>query len=649
MADLEELWVVVVEWRAAPSTAALVIHLLETWPSVNIIVVSCGGAFVGWPHERLTVLPTQNLGYAGGNNAGFRVALERGARWVMVLNNDAYPLPGSLERLLRTATSQPALGACGAVLVNWSERGLEVNSGTGFDWSTGRTAPAPAAEAGAPVQFPCGAMVLFTAEALTAVGGFDANLFLYYEEIDWCERARAAGFEVTVDPDARGLHLGFRSTARAARAVTYYSARNRLWVLRRYARAHGVPLSVAGQAVVIAHTLGSLARRRRYSLLLPYAKGSAAGLGQLPATSDSDETATSQQRWETRDTVDARRSPPKSATRLRSWLAHDEFAERPLRVILRRLQFEFERRALPGRLTKDRMVMLDGDLRFWVRLFDDIERNVFLLGVYDHAAARAFARLVPSGGTAVDIGAHVGQFALLAARAAGASGAVVAFEPQPIIRERLNRNIEANHFTNIEVLSCALSDRRGMSAFHATENDSNSGLASLCSSPSTCSLAHIEVETDTLDDVLLSRCVSSVDVIKIDVEGEEAGALRGARRVLEQYRPAVLFEANDALPGTPITSAAIEVLRAMGYSFFAPGPSDGEQPNLVACANTDVLGSLTTAGRPRNLIALHPKSPNAATAQCWVNHFPLMTAPHPHTITDSQGKPSPPCPTSPAR
>lgn len=618
MADPEDLWIVVVEWRSAPSAAALVTHLLQTWPSVNVVVVSCGGAFVGWRHERLTVVPTRNLGYAGGNNTGFRVALERGARWVLVLNSDAYPLPGSLEQLLHTARSQSGLGACGATLVNWSGGKVEVNSGTGFDWATGSTAPAPAPEPGDPVQFPCGAMVLFSAEALQAVGGFDSNLFLYYEEIDWCERARAAGFEVTVDPGARGLHLGYRSTARAARAVTYYSARNRLWVLRRYAKAHGVPLSVARQAVVIAHTLGSLVRRRRCSLVIPYILGAAAGLGRLPAVSDSDETATRQQRWETQDAVNARSRPPTSATRLRSWLAHGEFAERPLRVILRRLQFEFERRAVPGRLTKDRMVMLDGDLRFWVRLFDDIERNVFLLGVYDHAAARAFERLVPPGGTAVDIGAHVGQFALLAARAAGTSGAVVAFEPQPLIRERLNRNIEANRFTNIEVLSCALSDRRGMSAFHATENDSNSGLASLCSSPSTCSLAHIEVETDTLDDVLLSRCVSSLDVIKIDVEGEEASVLRGARRVLEQYRPAVLFEANDALPGTPITSAAIEVLRGMGYRFFAPGPSDGEQPNLVACADTDVLDALTTVGRPRNLIALHPLSPNTMRAQRWI-------------------------------
>ncbi|MGI9119633.1 MAG: FkbM family methyltransferase [Acidimicrobiales bacterium] len=622
MADLDDLWVVVVEWRSGHTAAGLVTHLLDTWPAVKVVVVSCGGTFPGWAHPRLTVLATPNLGYAGGNNAGFRIALDQGARWVLVLNSDAYPLPGSLERLVRTAASLPGAALCGAGLVNWSYGVLEVNCGTSFDWMSGSTAPAPVPEAGAAVPFPCGAMALFRGEALETVGGFDANLFLYYEEIDWCERARAAGFEVTVDPGARGLHLGARSTARAAKAVTYYSARNRLWVLRRYSQAHGIQLSGTCQALAVSRALGSLVRGGQVNLVAPYLLGASAGLGPVPPVADSDEVAISQQRWETRDASNVGRRSKGTFPRVRAWLDQDELAERPLRVVVRRAQFEIERRAFPGRLVEDRPALLDGDLRMWVRLSDDIERNVFLLGLYDHRAARAFERLVPPGGTAVDVGAHVGQFSLLAARAAGPTGAVVAFEPQPLIRERLGRNIEANSLGNVDVLACALSDHAGVRPFHATENQANSGLASLCPSPSSCSFAHVEVETDTLDHVLHTRGVSRVDVVKIDVEGEEAGVLLGARRVLEEHRPAVLFEANDALGGPPMTSAAIEVLRGMGYDFFVPGPSDGEQPNLVACEDLEVLASLTSSGRPQNLIALHPGSPNASLARRWVAQFP---------------------------
>lgn len=295
---------VIVEWRSAARSALLVRHILETWSELQVVVVDCGGRFTGWPHPRLTIVSTPNLGYAGGNNVGFRTALEHGARWVVALNSDAYPLPGSLERLVETVSRRAELAACGAALVTWSGAGPETTTGTAVNWVTGSSSSRPVVEAGSPVEFACGAMVLFRAAALAKVGGFDANLFLYYEEIDWCERARAAGFEVTVDPGARALHLYSRSTSRAMRAVTYYRARNRLWVLRRYSYCHGVRFSPFRQLRTIAHALSSLVRRGRYALVVPYIRGAWDGYKGLPLVVDSDATAAAQQRWEAKDAVD---------------------------------------------------------------------------------------------------------------------------------------------------------------------------------------------------------------------------------------------------------------------------------------------------------------------------------------------------------
>lgn len=302
MHELRSTWVVIVEWRSAARTTWLVEHVLATWPTVRVVVVACDASFHGWPDPRLTVVPVRNLGYAGGNNVGFRTALAAGARWVVVLNSDAYPLPGSLEHLIDTVSGHDDRAACGAALVRWCPAGpVEVTAGTGFDWKTGRTSQTPVRAAGAPVQFACGAMVLFRAEALHTVGGFDANLFLYCEEIDWCERARAAGLQVTVDPGARAIHLGSRSTIRTLRAVSYFSARNRLWVLRRYAARHGVRVSKLRQALTIGHTLGSFVRRGRLFLVLPYARGVLAGMRAVPPVVDSEEVAAAQQRYEVRD------------------------------------------------------------------------------------------------------------------------------------------------------------------------------------------------------------------------------------------------------------------------------------------------------------------------------------------------------------
>jgi FkbM family methyltransferase len=277
-----------------------------------------------------------------------------------------------------------------------------------------------------------------------------------------------------------------------------------------------------------------------------------------------------------------------------------------------------ERRLRPSRLALDRLTRLDGDLHVWVRLVDDIERNVFLLGVYDHSAARAFERLVPTGGTALDVGAHVGQFSLLAARASGRNGRVLAFEPQPYIRERLERNIQANGFSNITVLPLALSDTKGRRLFHTTDDDTNSGLAALCATPTTCTDAHITVDTDTLDHVLADEDVTTVHAVKLDVEGGEASVLSGAQGMLKSQRPAVLFEANDIAVQGALVSPTVTILRRFGYSFFIAGRADGDGPNLFPCNRAEQLTASTRPYRPRNLIALHPDSQPMENARRWI-------------------------------
>lgn len=617
MTPLVDVAAVVVSWRTPDLTRGLLAHLADHWPDLEVFLVECGPESHAPYSPQVTVLRAGNLGYAGGNDLGIRAALAIGKKHVLVVNSDALPLPGSIEELVAVLDSDPQIAACGATLVRWTAIGIEVNAGTSFDWQSGDTAPQAAQDPASPVGFACGAVVLLRGETLRKVGGFDANLFLYYEDLDWSERARAAGASVHVSRRAIALHTGSVSTGGAAKAGAYYRARNRLWMLRRYGPSHGQRLSTKREAARIVRVLGRSLLSGELQLLAPQAIGTAHGLVMRPPDATDEPTAAlGHQRWEARDTQSHRAT---RGNRLTAWTRQPEVQAAPIRALGRRLVYEVARRARPSALARERLVELDGSLRIWVRPADDIERSILLLGTYDHAAVRAFTRLAPSGGVAVDIGAHVGQFTLLGARAVGATGRVLAFEPQPRIFHRLQRNVAENGLANVDAYPLALGSRTSVVRLHPTESDSNSGLASVCTAGDGCESRHQEVRCVRLDDVVHDAGIDHIDILKIDVEGFEQDVLHGAAEVINRSRPAIIIEANEVeATDDPPSSAAIAQLVELGYQLFGIGPADGEAPHLHRLQTGRQVHMLRQQGRPINLVALHERWRGYDRAMRWV-------------------------------
>lgn len=300
--DLSDVAVVMVGWRNEGLIRACVGHLRALCPDVLLIAVKSGGSPAALPEADLT-LPARNLGYAGGNNLGFRVALERGARFVVVLNSDAFPRTGALELMRGHLLEHPSVGLVGAMLRRWdSDDQEEVTPGIRYDWSTGVTTRLTSSDE--PLDYPGGALLMFRAEALRRVGGFDATLFLYGEEIDWCERARAAGLRVAVETAAEVIHLGSVTVSQAMKASTFFGFRNSIIVRRRYAAAHGVKVSARREVRRALRVLAGHACHRRFRLMWPIIVALRQGLGSLPPVNDDPQTAIAQQVWETRDSVE---------------------------------------------------------------------------------------------------------------------------------------------------------------------------------------------------------------------------------------------------------------------------------------------------------------------------------------------------------
>ena len=186
-----------------------------------------------------------------------------------------------------------------------------------------------------------------------------------------------------------------------------------------------------------------------------------------------------------------------------------------------------------------------GDESFRCFLRDHMGGQIFFKGSYSGDQLILVERLLPEDGVFIDVGANQGEFSVAAARVAP-RGKVIAFEPVSEYRERLLANIQLNKFENVHVVAAALGEHEGeLPIYDQVNNDAdgtrNEGLPTLFVSASRSNPVEI-VAVKRLDDVLTSLGISRVDVIKLDIEGAEWIALRGAVHTLTTCRPILILE-----------------------------------------------------------------------------------------------------------
>jgi FkbM family methyltransferase len=199
----------------------------------------------------------------------------------------------------------------------------------------------------------------------------------------------------------------------------------------------------------------------------------------------------------------------------------------------------------PGTLMERRL--------FGLRYVCDISRwpqqAIFLLGERYIPEARLIQPLLKPGMRIVDVGANVGYYMLMFAQKIGHDGHIIAIEPSPENLPELQLNIDRNNLKNVDLIPKAVgSDQRTVGLRAGT----NSGVAP-------AGHGEYKVELDALDNVVTGY----VDLIKIDIEGYEGHALRGAVRLLQQYHPILFIEVHpEQLTSTGSTvSEIIKVLQ----------------------------------------------------------------------------------------
>lgn len=201
-----------------------------------------------WLPNVVTIRNQANLGYAGGNNRGIECALEAGADYVIVLNNDTVVAPTIVRDLLSAFQADPSVGIVGPVINYLDEPQRVMTEGVRFNRSPGTEFFSPihvsvngdAAPVAVSVDVVNGCCIMIKACLFQAVGFFDEALFIVHEESDLCLRARSRGFECVVLGRTLVWHKGSSAFDRSGRqAQRYFDTRNLYYLLRRHAGARG--------------------------------------------------------------------------------------------------------------------------------------------------------------------------------------------------------------------------------------------------------------------------------------------------------------------------------------------------------------------------------------------------------------------------
>jgi len=215
-----------------------------TYPALEVIVVDNNSAedpttviTERYPEVKL-IVSRENLGFAGGNNLGIKAS--RG-EYLLFLNNDTEVDPGFLEPLVEMFESNPLAGAASSkILYHNSGEIIQYAGSTRIDPFTGRSKRIGYMEKDngqyksiKETDLAHGAAMMVPKRVIDKTGMMPEFFFLYYEEVDWCESIKKAGYKIYVVPDSKVYHKESMSIGKGSTLKTYYMTRNRLLYMRR--------------------------------------------------------------------------------------------------------------------------------------------------------------------------------------------------------------------------------------------------------------------------------------------------------------------------------------------------------------------------------------------------------------------------------
>jgi len=237
------VYAVTLNWNGKEDTIECIRSLKKLdYPRLEIVVVDNGSTDGSVPafkatYPDITIIENgRNLGYAEGFNAGARYAVEEGADYFLILNNDTVVDPDMLKELVRVAEQDTRIGFVSGKVYFYNDPNRLQTIGAMSDpvFLVGEGLGYGELDEGQydevrEFDFVDDVFLLVRSAVFDQVGGYDPTFFLMYEETDWCVRVRRAGFKIVYTPRAKIWHKGNRDPLTGVSTThQFYRARNQI-------------------------------------------------------------------------------------------------------------------------------------------------------------------------------------------------------------------------------------------------------------------------------------------------------------------------------------------------------------------------------------------------------------------------------------
>jgi len=239
------VYIIILNWNGFKDTIECVESCLKlVYPSYEIVVVDNGSddgseTIIREHFPGLKFIQTgANLGYAGGNNAGIRYAIKEGADYIWLLNNDTTVDPKALSELVNIAEMDPVIGITGSKILSYSQPSVLLFAGGLLDLSLGTANHIGEGrmdigqfDTSLETGYITGCSLLVKRSVINDIGLMNENYFLYYEETEWCIKAKEKAYTLIYVPKSIVLHKESVSTQKRKGSMTYYLTRNQLYFI----------------------------------------------------------------------------------------------------------------------------------------------------------------------------------------------------------------------------------------------------------------------------------------------------------------------------------------------------------------------------------------------------------------------------------
>lgn len=258
--SIPKVSIIILNWNGWQDTLECLDSLRKIkYPNYKVLVIDNGSGdesvekIKNWLENNKSVIGykllvnSYNAGFAGGNNQGIKQALKNGADYVLLFNNDTIVDPFFLDKLVEAAEQDKNIGIAGSKIYFYSDPKRIWFGGGKINWLKTRgshlrlnenekdsgESGGEEAEKSFPTDYITGCAMLIKKEVIEKIGVLSEDYFLYYEDTDYCLRAKKAGWQSVLAPESRIWHKISQSAKEFSPSYVYYHTRNGLMMAKR--------------------------------------------------------------------------------------------------------------------------------------------------------------------------------------------------------------------------------------------------------------------------------------------------------------------------------------------------------------------------------------------------------------------------------